>query len=43
MEITSEIDITLLTGAGTQGWENGQNTSVGNFECRTAEGGQLHR
>jgi hypothetical protein len=41
--VSSVLDLTLQAGADDQGWENGQNASVGDSECSPAEGDQRHR
>ena len=43
LEICPGLDLTEPSGADDQGWENGQNASVGNPECDTTEGDQRHR
>ncbi len=43
LEVSPGLDLALQARADDQGWENGQNASVGNSECDTAEGDQRHR
>ena len=43
LEVSPGLDLTLQAGADDQGWENGQNASVGDTECSSAEGDQCHR
>ena len=42
LEVSPGLDLALQAGADDQGWENGQNASVGNSECDPAEGDQRH-
>jgi hypothetical protein len=42
LEVSPGLDLALQAGADDQGWLNGQDTSVGNSECDTAEGDQRH-
>jgi len=43
LEVSSGLDLAEPSGADDQGWENGQNASMGNPECDPAEGDQHHR
>ena len=43
LEISPGLDLAEPSGADDQGWENGQNASVGDPECDPTEGVQRHR